>query len=309
MSAKDKEDLANLHIDKDIFYDSSEMRFYYSFEEKIASSSVIKIALESEFLANGPKVFELSSIVCESLEKIELTLKCEDYQQPFPIICIDFPSDYATNRFVYSDADKSKKHYPRYAMVKYENKNKMLWIYVYMNSGDSITRTFDLYRDPDKTFECKMKDIKTIQISAMELEQTEEEVILVDNICRIAFNTALLSVNYGCSEKLDEFKLKMLQKIKTCPKKFIEKNKKEIKFRPAFYQLDQKITFFKKEGNSQSCDTQSSSRKHWHWRKGHWRNQPYGPNNTLVKRIVIPPVLINAQDFDGRNFKTVYEAS
>lgn len=31
-----------------------------------------------------------------------------------------------------------------------------------------------------------------------------------------------------------------------------------------------------------------------HWRRGHWRNQPYGPRLSQIKRIWIRPVLVNA---------------
>lgn len=33
-----------------------------------------------------------------------------------------------------------------------------------------------------------------------------------------------------------------------------------------------------------------------HWRRGHWRNQPYGEKNSLVKRIWLKPRLINAKN-------------
>lgn len=35
-----------------------------------------------------------------------------------------------------------------------------------------------------------------------------------------------------------------------------------------------------------------------HWRKGHWRWQPYGQANTLIKRIWIKPQVINADSSD-----------
>jgi hypothetical protein len=36
-----------------------------------------------------------------------------------------------------------------------------------------------------------------------------------------------------------------------------------------------------------------------HWRRGHLRNQRHGPGLTLVKRIAIPAVLVNAHLFAG----------
>lgn len=32
-----------------------------------------------------------------------------------------------------------------------------------------------------------------------------------------------------------------------------------------------------------------------HWRRGHWRNQPHGPQLTLIKRVWIRPVLVKAE--------------
>ncbi len=38
-----------------------------------------------------------------------------------------------------------------------------------------------------------------------------------------------------------------------------------------------------------------------HWRRGHWRNQPHGPQLSLRKLIWIAPVLVNADDARGED--------
>jgi hypothetical protein len=45
-----------------------------------------------------------------------------------------------------------------------------------------------------------------------------------------------------------------------------------------------------------------------HWRRGHWRGQRYGPQLSLLKRILIKPVLVHAAHFLGQlsGTKAVY---
>lgn len=38
-----------------------------------------------------------------------------------------------------------------------------------------------------------------------------------------------------------------------------------------------------------------------HWRRGHWRRQPHGPGLTLIKRLWIKPVLVNAAGGEVRH--------
>ena len=38
-----------------------------------------------------------------------------------------------------------------------------------------------------------------------------------------------------------------------------------------------------------------------HWRRGHWRRQPHGPDLTLIKRLWIKPVLVNAANGEVRH--------
>jgi hypothetical protein len=42
-------------------------------------------------------------------------------------------------------------------------------------------------------------------------------------------------------------------------------------------------------------DGSSSELTKAHWRRGHWRNQPHGPQLTLIKRVWIRPVLVKAE--------------
>ena len=42
-------------------------------------------------------------------------------------------------------------------------------------------------------------------------------------------------------------------------------------------------------------DGSSSELTKAHWRRGHWRNQPHGPQFTLIKRVWIRPVLVKAE--------------
>ena len=291
--------------------------------DNVAPSTIITWMLQSEMLANGPKIFEFSAKTLECLEKIELSVNCADYAQPFPVFCVDFPMDYATNRLVQfdessQDIDLTKKlesanikyekhndanHYPQFGMIKHDAENKLVWIYIHMNSNFSITRFFSLTENT--TIENKFLSVRDfIGGNENELSCNEHEKAMCDACIRILCNVAMLATNYGHSEKLDSFKEKLLKKIKNGPLKFVEKNKKLLETRPTFYDLNQEIELFKVSTINSNISGNNNYLMKPHWRSGHWRNQHYGPKNTLTKRIIVPPVFVNIDKFGDDFSKT-----
>lgn len=65
--------------------------------------SYMSLMQESHAIAQGPKIFHLTTDTCEALENVELNFLCSDYRQPFETVVIEFSDDYATNRMVKND--------------------------------------------------------------------------------------------------------------------------------------------------------------------------------------------------------------
>jgi hypothetical protein len=67
----------------------------------------------------------------------------------------------------------------------------------------------------------------------------------------------------------------------------------EVLLAPVRYAFAEDITVFQRE-----MGDADSGKGGWtvtpHWRKGHWRWQPFGPGRSERRRIAIAPVLVNA---------------
>ena len=317
MSSHEKDLISKIYNEKQIEYDVEKKSFLLDFDlltpflkENLASSNVISLMLKSEIVATGPKIFSFSSRVCESLEEIELTLNCMDYKQPFPTFCFDFPEDYCTNRLIPSDNEDisnwDSTHFPYYAVIKHDEERNLIWVYVLMSSGYSLTRFFSLKEN--LTLEECFMGVRDIVAGEHEDLLNELEKKMTDRIIRIMCNTALLSVNYGFEKKYDEVKEKMIKKLDKCPEKFRSKMKFDILTRPDIYNFNQNITLFHTSNESNCSSNNTGINVKPHWRKCHWRNQPYGEKLSLRKKIMIPPVFINAEMFSGNlsNTKVIY---
>lgn len=87
-------------------------------------------------------------------------------------------------------------------------------------------------------------------------------------------------------------------------KKTKDKNKKEAsKARKKLIDLGYTKVYHIEPNQEQSSAAGASLDKSVHWRKGHWRNQPYGPKSTLRKLIWILPTLINRTSPDDESMK------
>lgn len=68
---------------------------------------------------------------------------------------------------------------------------------------------------------------------------------------------------------------------------------------PIRYEFAQKVVLYthEKQAEGTSSGGHPGHPVKPHWRRGHLRNQRYGHGLTLVKRIAIPAVLVNAHLF------------
>ena len=283
---------------------------------------VIPIFLRATALATGPKVFNLSSNYASAFENIDINIPCDNYEQPFPLVIIEFEDDFSTKNLVSNNFDeppckpellnllkdinfdtdrlllehpKVAIHSPSFIMIHHIKEAKALLLVLKMNSGVDLTSNMKL-RD-DKTIE----ECFSITLNNSNEKENEslnhEEKMLLKKFFRIACNLCMLACDFGY-DKLHDSHMDKLQKLVQKKNKHHEKNLFEMNTRPVIYQLNQNIKLY--ESKNVAYDSDKTGRKmKSHWRRGHFRMQPYGETRSLRKRIFIKPLFINAVDFKG----------
>jgi hypothetical protein len=75
---------------------------------------------------------------------------------------------------------------------------------------------------------------------------------------------------------------------------------------PVRYAFAQEVTLYHK---AQATGQHGTGEGGWtvspHWRRGHWRWQPYGLGRSERRRVAIPSILVNAHLFAGAPSDTV----
>lgn len=89
-------------------------------------------------------------------------------------------------------------------------------------------------------------------------------------------------------------------------KSYKEKRRAESKLLPLGFT---RINFCRLHRQSPQSTTANDGHAKMHWRRGHWRNQPYGRGRSLRRIIWIMPVLVNADAADDTPLGHVYSVS
>jgi hypothetical protein len=134
-----------------------------------------------------------------------------------------------------------------------------------------------------------------------------EEERVTDLVCHIAMNAAMVlsegPKRVGPPNKKHHERLqKYWEKAKKKNDPAREANAKfDYQSVPIYYTFDQHVKVYDTARESQPTGGEGShTPKKPHWRKGYRRRQNYGPGNTLVKKVRIPAVFVNAHLYKGR---------
>jgi hypothetical protein len=102
------------------------------------------------------------------------------------------------------------------------------------------------------------------------------------------------------SKKMTSLSVKLLLGMTACPEHVVEatgyrppKFKGSICVQSALWHPNWIGAAYKSQ---HEAGTGHHASPRWHWRKGHWRNQPYGKGRALKKLIWIEPILIHAEE-------------
>ena len=128
-----------------------------------------------------------------------------------------------------------------------------------------------------------------------------EEIIYVEEdnalkLKRAMLNYCLLLDEVGIRRCGPESINNYNQLVKWCAKKnkHTTRNKIALQAEPIVYTIDRSpVNLVRIEGDTMTANDPTGRKVASHWRRGHYRMQPCGPQSSQRKRIRVPPVLVN----------------
>jgi hypothetical protein len=267
----------------------------------MGASSCTESYVMSRTLAEGPKVIAFSdALTCEALENFDLSVSTADYLQPFPSVVIELPDDYTKKRVVPFDAGS---HAPNFLIVRHEPEAGCVLVTMHLTSHQVLTRLLKL--DPSWTLEeMWSKGARTWETKDT-LGMTPEEKELGSSLCKLALNVCLMATAYGvrCLGPANPSHLERLKRYaKLASKRSKEEQEKaemEVRLMPVRYSFAQEVMLYRKAPSEHHETGEGGWTVSPHWRRGHWRWQPFGPGKTERRRLAIPSVLVNGHLFVG----------
>lgn len=271
------------------------------------SPTAIEVYTMARFLYEGPKYFTFNALDCEALENFSLDLPTSEYAQPFPTLCIKLPKDYIQNRVV---PFEKGTHYPTEILIHHAPHVKRLAVAIHMSSKQVLARmiVLDLPENLEKAWE---RSCTLFVDKEKSLDVGPEEAKMSDALVRLALSACLMAMVYGnkkigpdnpsYAERLKRY-VKVAHKSKD-PERIAEAEW-NLNVLPVRYSFAQNVKLYRKERETDHKGEPTGKHIAPHWRKGHYRMQPYGPHNSLRKRIAIPAVLVNAHLFLGEQSNT-----
>lgn len=227
----------------------------------------------SHWLVDGPKVFRPTLEQCHALEQIEVRLELSDYAQPYPAILIDMPEDYA----------------PFWSILCFHYAGILICCLATEGNKEDIVTTISV-------------DGRPIEVSLQKYDaDCKVHAPIAARALRVAVNSCLALVNYGChfsalyphEERSD---------LSLAREKDTERGKRARGRLQTALQLvtfSQEVVLHRVQKHEREEGEPTGLEMPPHWRRGHWAMQPHGPQNSLRKRILRPPVLVRSDKFMG----------
>jgi hypothetical protein len=225
-----------------------------------------------------------------------------DYLQPFPSVVIELPYDHTRKRVV---PFEEGNHAPDFVIVRHEPEAGCMLVSMHLTSHQVLTRLLKL--DPAWTLEEMWEKGKRIWQATDTLGMTLEEAALGHALSKLALNVCLMATAYGvkCLGPANPSHYERLKRYaKLARKRGREQQEKaelDVRMMPMRYSFAQEVTLYRRELGEVRTEMNGSGG--WtvspHWRRGHWRSQPFGPGRQERRRVAIPSVLVNAHLFAG----------
>jgi hypothetical protein len=244
-------------------------------------------------LAAGPRLFYPTVEQCESMENVDVSLPVSDYRQSYPVLGIVLPKEYTDNL---RQQINSSEILPKVVICRH---------YQHLNSL-FVCSTNDIQEIWHYAFDTR-NDHKDIEETLQNVEKGYGEGFRLATIklSRVAINLSLLLAN--TPTKLVPENPRVFEKAQRRLKKRPELQSNAIDVATHIQRIitEQAITIRRHESAGEGTGTHGTPGAHW--RRGHWRSQPWGPRNSLRKNIFINPVFVCGGEGIDSNVSVSYK--
>lgn len=235
----------------------------------------------SMWLIDGPKVFRPTVIQCRAMEQVEVRLNFEDYAQPYPALLVDLPEDGKYDPFLY--------------VLAFKSENTLVFNLISRENLNDITTTISGWHT-----HCAIEE--SLQKFDRDCESTHESA---SRALRVAANSCLALTNHETAtgflfpQEVERDRRFAAEKTERG-----ERAKERLPLHAMLVAFKQTVILHKTIGEATDEHDPTDREVNSHWRRGHWARQPYGPNHSLRKLILRPPVLVRADKFLGETADT-----
>lgn len=273
----------------------------------------------SKALAGGPKLFRPTWQQCEALEETDATFPFQMYKQPFPVVILEIPKEYQELLI--------KKHGvtngPSHVLVHHDAEREFISLSAFYNKRNIITHVTPNREEYETIEDSIVKNRERRMSHGVPLSKEDEaEFKVAEVVQRLGMNFCMMMTMLGTKVQgpLDPTKLKELEVAAQGKRKGKTSNRawkalQQLQGQMYLVKFEQEIDFYDEieedtpVAAGQDIDMLRKSPR-THWRRGHWRQQPYGPGRLLRKAKFIKPLLIRSKYFVGEHKDTsvTYEA-
>lgn len=272
----------------------------------------------SQLVKIGPKIFRPTQLQFQMLEYTTVNVSIEEYVQPFETVIFEFPENYYHAKALGEPSllgllrgyEPTKgDHKPIFLILNYHQKMKVLSSVLMFDSVEAIKSV--IFFKPGTTIEESLQDaFKGADPTGLFITpMSSEEDKINEDIIRSAVNYCLLIDELGGSKCHGPLNPKHYARLQKYAKGDVDpaKARFEMRMHPIIYSIEQNIELYKvSDGPLTDREGEPTGRTvSPHWRKGYYRRQRHGPQNTLTKRVRIPAVFVKKDLFLGDMVNTV----
>jgi hypothetical protein len=220
---------------------------------------------------------------------------------------IELPADYTRKQVV---PFEEGSHAPDFMIVRHEPEAGCVLVTMHLTSHQVLTRLLKL--DPSWSLEEMWAKGARTWDAKDTLGMTPEETALGSSLTKLALNVCLMATAYsvkclGAANPSHHERLKRYSKLaRKRGQEQLEKAEMEVRMMAVRYAFAQEVTLYRRE---RVVDQHGDGEGGWtvspHWRRGHWRSQPFGAGRSERRRIAIPSVLVNGHLFVGSHADTM----
>lgn len=260
------------------------------------SVTLFQLYVLSKAMAEGPKLLRPTTEQCLALEQVDLNVSFDDYEQPFPTFLVELPGPYRLML-----AERFGLECPEVVVTHHDRRTKYIITYYERPSSRISGVTIMSPRPAQGSIE---EALRFSVHCGIDLDQGEV-------VQRIALNFGLLMTHFGVMDlgPIDPVShVKHLRNSRRSNRVKAERARALLDAEVNLVEFQQDVVLYEGHGKPRLGTEVDGGDRRPHWRRGHFRRQPFGQARIERKLVFIRPVLVNASRFHGDIADTEYRA-